>query len=52
MISGKLEDASGGGAGGTTVTVKGLETGATWALTTDDAGNYQVLSRSGDECKV
>jgi hypothetical protein len=28
VISGKLEDASGGGVGGATVTVKSLETGA------------------------
>jgi len=43
-ISGKVEDASGAEVSGATVTVKSLETGATRVVTTDDAGDYRVLS--------
>ncbi|HKQ88466.1 MAG TPA: carboxypeptidase regulatory-like domain-containing protein [Candidatus Acidoferrales bacterium] len=43
-ISGRVEDASGGGIGGATVTVKTLETGATKTVTTDSVGNFEVLS--------
>ena len=43
-ISGRVEDASGGVVRGATVTVKSLETGATRAVTTDEAGNYRILS--------
>ena len=43
-ISGKVEDASGAAISGATVTVKSLETGATRVVTTDDAGNFRVLS--------
>ena len=43
-ISGKVEDASGAGVSGATVTVKSLETGAARAVTTDDAGNFKALS--------
>src|SRR3984885_9101999 len=43
-ISGKVEDASGAGMKGVTVTVKSLETGATRVVSTDDAGNFKVLS--------
>jgi hypothetical protein len=43
-ISGKVEDPSGAGVSGATVTVKSLETGATRVATTDDAGNYKILS--------
>jgi hypothetical protein len=43
-ISGKVEDPSGAGVSGANVTVKSLETGATRVVTTDDAGNYKVLS--------
>jgi hypothetical protein len=43
-ISGKVEDPSGAGISGATVTVKSLETGATRAATTDEAGDYKVLS--------
>src|SRR5262245_54863876 len=43
-ISGKVEDASGAAVGGATVTVKSLETAATRTVTTDEAGNYRVLS--------
>src|SRR5579872_1130978 len=43
-VSGHAEDASGAAVGGATVTVKSLETGATRSATTDDAGDYRVLS--------
>jgi len=43
-ISGKVEDPSGAGVSGATVTVKSLETGATRVMTTDGAGNFRVLS--------
>jgi hypothetical protein len=43
-ISGKVEDASGGGVSGATITVKSLETGAMRVVTTDDAGNFRVIS--------
>jgi hypothetical protein len=43
-ISGKVEDPSGAGVSGATVTVKSLETGATRVVITDDAGNYRALS--------
>jgi hypothetical protein len=43
-ISGQVEDSSGAGVGGATVTVKSLETGATRTATTDDAGNFKILS--------
>ena len=42
-ISGRVEDATGAGVGGATVTVKNLETGATRAVTTGDSGNFRVL---------
>jgi hypothetical protein len=43
-IAGRVEDASAASVGGATITVKSLETGATRVVTTDDAGNYRVLS--------
>jgi len=43
-ISGKVEDSSGAGVSGATVSVKSLETGATRVATTDEAGDYKVLS--------
>jgi hypothetical protein len=43
-ISGKIEDPSGAGIGGATVTVKSVETGATRVVTTDDAGDFKALS--------
>src|SRR5262245_48767751 len=43
-ISGRVEDATGAGVGGATVTVKSLETGAVRTVTTDDTGAYRVLS--------
>src|SRR5262245_36474456 len=43
-ISGKIEDQTGAAVGGATVTVKSLETGATRTVTTDETGNYRVLS--------
>lgn len=42
-ISGRVEDPSGAGLGGATVTVKSLETGFSRSTTTDDVGNFQVL---------
>ena len=43
-VSGKVEDASGAAVGGATVTVKSIETGAARTVTTDETGNYRVLS--------
>ncbi len=43
-ISGKVEDVSGAGMRGVEVTVKSLETGASRAVVTDDAGSFAVLS--------
>jgi hypothetical protein len=43
-ISGRVEDATGAGVGGATITVKNLETGATRVVTTSDSGNFRVLS--------
>jgi len=43
-ISGKIDDASGAGISGVTVTIKSLETGATRAVATDDAGNFKAVS--------
>ncbi len=45
-ISGRVEDATGAGVGGATVTVKSLETGATRIASTDFTGNFRVLSVS------
>jgi hypothetical protein len=42
-ISGRVQDATGSGISGITVTVKSLETGATRTTTTDSAGNFQVV---------
>src|SRR5665213_3398057 len=43
-ISGHVEDPSGVGVSGATVTVKNLETGEVRTVTTDPAGNFRVLS--------
>src|SRR5712692_5080297 len=43
-IVGRVEDASGAGVGGAMITVKSLETRATRVVTTDDVGNFRVLS--------
>src|SRR5258708_13728694 len=43
-VSGRVEDASSAAVGGATVTVKSTETGATRIVTTDENGNYRVLS--------
>jgi hypothetical protein len=43
-ISGRVEDPTGAGVGGATVTVKSFDTGATRTVRTDDAGSYRVLS--------
>ncbi len=50
-ISGRVEDPSGAGIGGASITVKSVETGATRAVTTNEAGNYRVdsLSLGGTE---
>src|SRR4051812_3089809 len=45
-ISGRVEDASNAAIRGATITVKSLETGATRMATTDDSGNFRVLSVS------
>ncbi len=42
-ISGRVEDPSGAGANGATVTVTSLETGATRTVTTNETGNFRVL---------
>src|SRR5215472_13068306 len=43
-ISGKIEDMTGAAVGGATVTVKSVETGAMRTVSTDETGNYRVLS--------
>jgi len=43
-ISGRVVDASGSAVAGASVTVKSLETGATRAVATDDAGNFRALA--------
>ncbi|MBZ5624532.1 MAG: carboxypeptidase-like regulatory domain-containing protein, partial [Acidobacteriia bacterium] len=43
-ISGKVEDATGTGVPGATVTVKSVETGATRVVTTGDSGSFTVLA--------
>src|SRR5215475_8199289 len=43
-VSGKVEDASAAAVGGATVIVKSLETGATRSVTTDETGNYRIVS--------
>ena len=43
-VSGRVEDATGASVGGAVVTIKSLETGATRTVTTDETGNYRVLS--------
>ena len=43
-ISGNVEDATGAAVGGATVTVKNVETGVTRTVTTDETGNYRLLS--------
>src|SRR5579863_8442823 len=43
-ISGKVEDPTGAGVEGTTVTVKSIETGAVRTTTTGQNGNYTVFS--------
>src|SRR5579872_6838878 len=53
-ISGKIEDPSGAGVGAAKVTVRNIETGATRVVSTDESGNYRVLSLAlgGHEVKV
>jgi hypothetical protein len=43
-ISGRVDDASGAAVGGASVTVRSIETGGTRTVTTDESGNYRVLS--------
>jgi Carboxypeptidase regulatory-like domain len=43
-ISGRVEDATGAGVDGASVTLKSLETGATRTTTTDQSGDYRILS--------
>src|SRR6266849_942200 len=43
-MSGRVEDPSGATIPNTNVTVTSLETGATRTVTSDEAGNYQILS--------
>src|SRR5437763_9307718 len=43
-ISGRVEDATGAAVGGTTVTVKTIERGATRSVITDESGNFRVLA--------
>src|SRR5215472_9256051 len=43
-ITGTIEDSNGGPVRAATVTVKSLETGASRTVTTDENGNYRVLS--------
>src|SRR6266404_623591 len=43
-ISGRVVDPSGAAVGGVNVSVKSLETGATRTVTTDDGGNFRLLS--------
>ena len=43
-ISGRVDDATGAGIGGATVTVRNLETGATRTVTTGESGRFRVLS--------
>ena len=43
-ISGRVTDPSGAGVSGATVTVKSLETGVSRSVTTNEGGNYTVLS--------
>ena len=45
-ISGKIEDPSGAGIKGVSVTLKNVETGATRAVLTDDTGSFRALSLS------
>ena len=43
-VSGRVEDASGAAVGGATVAIRSVETGATRTTTTDETGNYRILS--------
>jgi Carboxypeptidase regulatory-like domain/TonB-dependent Receptor Plug Domain len=45
-ISGRVEDPSGAGLSGATVTVTNLETSVTHSVTTDESGDFQVLGLS------
>jgi hypothetical protein len=43
-ISGKVEDATGTGINGATVTVKTLDTGATRTMLSDESGNFKIVA--------
>jgi len=43
-VSGRVEDATGAAVVGAVITVKSLETGASRTATTDDTGNYRIVS--------
>src|ERR1700733_10423651 len=43
-ISGRVEDPSGAGVSGATITVKSLETGAARTTVSGESGNYEILS--------
>jgi Carboxypeptidase regulatory-like domain len=45
-MSGRVEDASGAAVSGASVTVKNLETGGARTTTTDESGNFRILSLS------
>ena len=51
-ISGRVQDASGATVPGVTVAVKSLETGAARVVTTDEGGNFKVLSLAVGEYEV
>ena len=51
-ISGRVQDASGAAVAGVTVTVRSLETGAARVVTTDEGGNFNVLSLAVGEYEV
>src|SRR5579884_2307346 len=44
VISGKITDPTGTGAGGVTVNAKSRETGTTRSVTTSDSGDYRIVS--------
>src|ERR1019366_2575774 len=44
VLSGRVVDASEAAVPGATITVKSVETGATRTATTDESGNYRIVS--------
>ena len=51
-ISGRVQDASGASVAGATVAVRSLETGAARVVTTDEGGNFKVLSLAVGEYEL